>query len=222
MPDVASIWYWLAMPIVTMVGIVVASYFSVRALRVDSRQREAERVRADGQRDALLAQLVKGQERIDAQFENLAAELRVEMKGFGAELRAEMKAQAAELRAEFGEKYDRLHTEIAQVRIDLQGEIKGVREDLGNEIKGVREDLQGEIKREIKSVREDLGNEIKREIKSVREDLGGEIRSVRDALKAHEDKCELRWQRQASEFGEMRGILAALQRTVERAFPEPA
>lgn len=200
MPDVASIWYWLAMPIVTTVGIVVASYFSVRALRVDSRQREAERVRADAQRDALLAQLVKGQERIDAQFESLAAELRAEMKGFGAELRAE-----------FGEKYDRLHAEIAQVRIDLQGEIKreikGVREDLGNEIKGVREDLQGEIKREIKSVREDLGNE---------------IRSVRDALKAHEDKCELRWQRQASEFGEMRGILAALQRTVERAFPEPA
>ena len=122
-----------------------------------------------------------------------------------------MKAQGAELRAEFGEKYDRLHAEIAQVRIDLQGEIKreieGVREDLGNEIKGVREDLQGEIKREIKSVREDLGNEIK---------------SVSDALKAHEDKCELRWQRQASELGEMRGILAALQRTVERAFPEPA
>ena len=137
-----------------------------------------------------------------------------------------MKAQGAELRAEFGEKYDRLHAEIAQVRIDLQGEIKreieGVREDLGNQIKGVREDLQGEIKREIKSVREDLGNEIKREIKSVREDLGGEIRSVRDALKAHEDKCELRWQRQASEFGEMRGLLAVLQRTVEQAFPAPA
>lgn len=189
MPDVASIWYWLAMPIVTTVGIVVASYFSVRTLRVDSRQREAERVRVDAQRDALLAQLVKGQERTDAQLQALAAELRAEMKDLGAELRAE-----------FGEKYDHLHAEIVQVRIDLQGEIK----------------------REIKSVREDLGNEIKREIKSVREDLGGEIKSVRDALKAHEDKCELRWQRQASEFGEMRGLLAALQRTVERAFPEPA
>lgn len=189
MPDVASIWYWLAMPIVTTVGIVVASYFSVRALRVDSRQREAERVRVDAQRDALLAQLVKGQERTDAQLQALAADLR----------------------AEFGEKYDHLHAEIMQVRIDLQGEIRreiqSVREDLGNEIKGLREDLQGEIKREIKSVREDLG---------------GEIKSVRDALKAHEDKCELRWQRQASEFGEMRGLLAALQRTVERAFPEPA
>ena len=49
--------------------------------------------------------------------------------------------------------------------------------------------------------------------------LEGRVEAVREGLEqriqAHEDKCEARWLQQAKEFGEMRGLLAALQRTVE-------
>ena len=45
--------------------------------------------------------------------------------------------------------------------------------------------------------------------------LEGRMDGLEDRINAHEDKCEARWLQQAREFGEMRGALAALQRTVE-------
>ena len=45
--------------------------------------------------------------------------------------------------------------------------------------------------------------------------LEGRMDGLEGRINAHEDKCEARWLQQAKEFGEMRGALAALQRTVE-------
>ena len=148
MTDLATNLQWLAMPVVAMIGIVVALYFSLRAERQEARRREAEHAQANARRDALLAQLVKSQDKADAEFRAI----RDEMKALGDGLRADMNDMRTELRTEF------------------------------------RSEVQG----------------------------------VRDDLKAHEEKCERRWQRQAEEFGELRGVLSALlQRTVERGQPRP-
>ena len=166
MTDLATNLQWLAMPVVAMIGIVVALYFSLRAERQEARRREAEHAQANARRDALLAQLVKSQDKADAEFRAI----RDEMKALGDGLRADMNDMRTELR-----------TEMNDMRTELRAELRG-------EVQGVRSEVQG----------------------------------VRDDLKAHEEKCERRWQRQAEEFGELRGILSALlQRTVERAQPRP-
>ena len=159
MTDLATNLQWLAMPVVAMIGIVVALYFSLRAERQEARRREAEHAQANARRDALLAQLVKSQDKADAEFRAI----RDEMKALGDGLRADMNDMRTELRTEMN-------------------------------------DMRTELRTEFRS----------------------EVQGVRDDLKAHEEKCERRWQRQAAEFGELRGILSALlQRTVEPAPPRP-
>ena len=71
----------------------------------------------------------------------------------------------------------------------LEGRVEEVREGLEQRIDGVR----GDLTMRMEAYRE----------------------SFEQRIQAHEDKCEARWLQQAKEFGEMRGALAALQRTVE-------
>lgn len=93
------------------------------------------------------------------------------------------------------------------------------------EMKELAAQLRAEMKEQGADIRSEVGekhDDQRSHTDQVRDDLRGEIKSVRDALTVHENKCELRWQRQASEFGEVRGVLAALLRTVEQAPSAPA
>ena len=99
-----------------------------------------------------------------------------------------------------GERMDRLEGRVEEVREGLEQRIDGVRTDLTERIDGVRTDLTERI--------DGVCGDLTMRMEAYRE-------SFEQRIQAHEDKCEARWLQQAKEFGEMRGALAALQRTVE-------
>ena len=103
--------------------------------------------------------------------------------------RAKADARRDALLEELVKHSDSLGRRVEEVREGLEQRIDGVRTDLTERIEGVRTDLTGRID-------------------GVRADLT-------ERIQAHEDKCEARWLQQAKEFGEMRGALAAQQRTIE-------
>ena len=85
----------------------------------------------------------------------------------------------------------------------LRGEIRAVEGRLGSRMDG----LEGRM--------DSLESRLEGRMDALESRLEGRIDSLEGRINAHEDKCEARWLQQAKEFGEMRGALAALQRTVE-------
>ena len=106
-------------------------------------------------------------------------------------------------RAEADARRDALLEQNAVEIRGLRGEIKAVEGRLGSRMDGLESRLEGRM-----DSLEGRMDGLEGRIEEVRKDLEGRIN-------AHEDKCEARWLQQAKEFGEMRGALAALQRTIE-------
>ena len=125
--------------------------------------------------------------------------------------RAKADARRDALLEDLVKRSDSLGGRVEEVREGLEQRIDGVRTDLTERIEGVRTDLTERI--------EGVRTELTERIDGVRTDLTGRIDGVRadltERIQAHEDKCEARWLQQAKEFGEMRGALAAQQRTIE-------
>ena len=198
MTDLATIFQSLAMPIVAAIGIAVAFYFSLRAHREEGRRREAEHVQANALRDAQLAQLKESQEKADAKFQEVhqaqLAQFRESQEKADAQFQEVRHAQAAQLR----ESQEKADAQFQEVRHAQAAQLRESQE---------RADAQFQ--------------EVRHEMKELRSEFRSEVKGVRDDLKAHEEKCERRWQRLAEEFGEVRGLLSALlqQRTAEHTPP---
>ena len=106
-------------------------------------------------------------------------------------------------RAEADARRDALLEQNAVEIRGLRGEIKAVEGRLGSRMDGV----EGRM--------DSLESRLEGRMDALENRLEGRMDGLESRINAHEDKCEARWLQQAKEFGEMRGALAALQRTVE-------
>ena len=106
-------------------------------------------------------------------------------------------------RAEADARRDALLEQNAVEIRGLRGEIKAVEGRLGSRMDGV----EGRM--------DSLESRLEGRMDALESRLEGRMDGLESRINAHEDKCEARWLQQAKEFGEMRGALAALQRTVE-------
>lgn len=106
-------------------------------------------------------------------------------------------------RAEADARRDALLEQNAVEIRGLRGEIKAVEGPLGSRMDG----LEGRM--------DSLESRLEGRMDALESRLEGRMDGLEGRINAHEDKCEARWLQQAKEFGEMRGVLAALQRTVE-------
>ena len=133
--------------------------------------------------------------RRDALLERNTAELH--------SLRGEIKAVEGRL----GSRMDGLESGMDS----LEGRLEGRMDSLEGRLEGRMDALESRLEGRMDALENRLEGRmdgLEGRIEEVRKDLQGRIN-------AHEDKCEARWLQQAKEFGEMRGALAALQRTVE-------
>ena len=107
----------------------------------------------------------------------------------------------------------------------LRGEIKAVEGRLGSRMDGLEsglgsrmDGLEGRmdsLERRLEGRMDSLESRLEGRMDALESRLEGRMDGLEGRINAHEDKCEARWLQQAKEFGEMRGALAALQRTVE-------
>ena len=96
----------------------------------------------------------------------------------------------------------------------LRGEIKAVEGRLGSRMDGV-EGRMDSLESRLEGRMDALESRLEGRMDALESRLEGRMDGLESRINAHEDKCEARWLQQAKEFGEMRGALAALQRTVE-------
>ena len=117
-------------------------------------------------------------------------------------------------RAEADARRDALLEQNAMEIRSLRGEIKAVEGRLGSRMDGLESGL-GSRMDGLEGRMDSLERRLEGRMDSLESRLEGRMDGLEGRINAHEDKCEARWLQQAKEFGEMRGALAALQRTVE-------
>ena len=117
-------------------------------------------------------------------------------------------------RAEADARRDALLEQNAVEIRGLRGEIKAVEGRLGSRMDGV-EGRMDSLESRLEGRMDALESRLEGRMDALESRLEGRMDGLESRINAHEDKCEARWLQQAKEFGEMRGALAALQRTVE-------
>ena len=128
-------------------------------------------------------------------------------------------------RAEADARRDALLEQNAVEIRGLRGEIKAVEGRLGSRMDGVEgrmdslesrlEGRMDALETRLEGRMDALESRLEGRMDGLENRFEGRMDGLESRINAHEDKCEARWLQQAKEFGEMRGALAALQRTVE-------
>ena len=188
-----------AMPLVASVGIAVGAFLTMHGWRKEDQRREVERAEADARRDALL-------ERNTAELHSLRGEIKAVEGRLGSRMDG-LESGMDSLESGLEGRMDSLETRLEGRMDSLETRLEGRMDALENRLEGRMDALETRLEGRMDGL-EGRMDGLEGRIEEVRKDLEGRIN-------AHEDKCEARWLQQAKEFGEMRGALAALQRTVE-------